>query len=179
MNIGFDLDKVFIDYPPFVPSWIFDILYKNKRKKTLMYRFPNEIEQKIRRITHAPLLRPAIKKNISALQVYSGAKRHNLFLISSRFSFLKKRTDHLIKRHRFSDIFKKMYFNYGDQQPHLFKSKVIKRMKIKKYIDDDLDLLEYLSKTNKEAVFYWLNKRANKKLSKNLIAITDIKDFLK
>ena len=32
MNIGFDLDKVFIDTPPFIPKTVIEKLYKKKRQ---------------------------------------------------------------------------------------------------------------------------------------------------
>lgn len=179
MNIGFDLDKVFIDYPPFIPSSIIDRLYKKKRKKKLIYRIPNKVEQLLRHATHLPPFRPAIKENLLALNSHSKKNKHNLFLISSRFSFLKGKTSKIVEKHKFEKIFKRMFFNYENQQPHVFKSKTIKKLKIKKYIDDDLELLEYLVENNKETTFYWLNKKIDKKLKNNLIAITDIKKFLK
>lgn len=181
MNIGFDLDKVFIDYPPFVPDIIFDKFYKKKADgKTLVYRIPGKPEQLLRYIIHHPLLRPPIQKNMNFLKDFSKTK-HDLFLISSRFGFLEKRTSELVKRFGFDEIFKGLYFNYTNNQPHLFKDTVIKKLKIQAYIDDDFALVQYLAKKNPSVSFFWLNQKENKSITKNIMGITalsQIKNYL-
>ncbi|MEN9407220.1 MAG: hypothetical protein RLZZ455_436, partial [Candidatus Parcubacteria bacterium] len=62
MNIGFDLDKVLVNYPPLIPDGLIDRLYKKKIKGELVYRFPSKPEQRIRKISHLSFLRPKIKK---------------------------------------------------------------------------------------------------------------------
>lgn len=173
MNIGFDLDKVFIDYPPFIPDMVFDKFYKKRSNGVLTYRIPAKPEQLLRYILHHPLLRPPIEKNLQFLKAFS--KTHNnLFLISSRFGFLESRTNELIKRYDFDKIFKGLYFNYGNKQPHFFKDSVIKELKIKKYVDDDFALVKYLAKHNPDVQFYWLNALKNNKITKNIQAITTL-----
>jgi hypothetical protein len=124
-------------------------------------------------------LRPPIKKNLSFLQSLSKEKKHNLYLISSRFGFLKKQTEKLAKRHSFYSIFKKLYFNYQNEQPHEFKDRVLKEIKIDRYIDDDLALIKHLAKENPKSIFYWLNTRLKKKLTHNILAVTDITEVVK
>lgn len=70
-----------------------------------------------------------------------------------------------------------MFFNFENKQPHVFKNEIIKKMLIHKYVDDDLPLLEFLRKSNPQTIFFWLNKKHEKKLEKNLFAITNIADF--
>ncbi len=178
MNIGFDLDKVLVDYPPFIPSWIIDKLYKKKDNGILLYRIPGKFEQFVRIFSHHPFFRPIIKHNLSFVQSLSEKDSNQLFLISSRFGFLKKRTDAIVKREHLNTIFQKLYFNYKNQQPHLFKDKIIKTEEIKKYVDDDLSLLKYLSQHNPQTTFYWLNPFMKVKLYKNLFGITKISQML-
>lgn len=173
MNIGFDLDKIFIDYPPFVPDIIFDKFYKKKSNGELLYRIPAKPEQFLRYLIHHPLLRPPIQKNLDFLYEFSKSK-NNLFLISSRFGFLETRTNELVKKYGFEKIFKGLYFNYGNKQPHVFKNGVIKELKIQKYVDDDFALVKYLAKENKNVSFYWLNPTENKKISDNITSITNL-----
>jgi hypothetical protein len=93
---------------------------------------------------------------------------------------LKDRTDDWSKRHKLSDYFKKMHFNFNDQQPHLFKEQILKKENIQKFIDDDLDLLMYLSKKYPNISFYWVGPRSwNVKLPKNIARIDDLNDFIK
>ncbi len=173
MNIGFDLDKVFIDYPPFIPDIVFDRFYKKKSNGALTYRIPAKPEQLLRYIIHHPFLRPPIKKNLDFLNEFSKTN-NDLFLISSRFGFLKSRTNNLIKQYGFDKIFKGLYFNYENKQPHFFKDHVLKKLKIKKYVDDDFALVKYLAKHNPTIQFYWLNPHKNKKITDNIEAIVNL-----
>jgi hypothetical protein len=104
MKIGFDLDKVFINTPPLVPGIVIDKLYKQKANGTLLYRIPTKFEQEFRKLTHLPAFRPSIKENIEALKEYSN-KNNQLYLISSRFSFLEETTEKLVKRHSFTTFY--------------------------------------------------------------------------
>lgn len=174
MNIGFDLDNVFVDYPPFIPDWVIDKLYKKKANGTLLYRIPGKLEQQIRILSHDPIFRPIIQKNLSFLKGLSKKNGNKLFLISSRFSFLRPRTDYLISKYNFKSLFSKMYFNYEDQQPHFFKSGVLSKEKIDRFVDDDLPLVRYLAKKYPQITFFWLNNTLNKKLSQNIYAITNL-----
>ncbi len=177
MNIGFDLDKVFIDYPPLVPTSIIDKLYKKSSDGNLTYRIPSKAEQLFRLITHFSFFRPPIKENLLFLKNLP-KKNRSKYLISSRFAFLKKKTDLIVKKYQFEKLFDGMFFNYGNKQPHLFKDAVIKKIKINKYVDDDLALLKYLSKKNPGCVFFWLNDKIKKKMSRNLFAVTKLSDIL-
>lgn len=177
MNIGFDLDKVFIDYPPFVPDKLIDNLYKQASNGILLYRIPSRLEQIIRIFSHYPLFRPLITNNMDYVKNLTLTNTNNYYLISSRFSFLEKRTTDLVKRYKLDKIFNTMYFNYSNNQPHHFKNRIIKKLNLDIYVDDDLDLLKYLIDRNPKTKFFWLNKKISKKINNNLFAITDLKEM--
>ncbi len=178
MNLGFDFDKVFIDYPFFVPDAVIDRLYKKKANGTLLYRMPSKPEQFIRQISHHSLLRPSIKENVAFLKEIS-RKDNKLYLISSRFGFLKEMTEKIIKRDGFDRIFDGIYFNYENQQPHFFKSAIIDKLQIDVYVDDDFHLVKYLAKHNKKTKFFWLqSKKGKHMLTRNITAISQISDIL-
>lgn len=177
MNIGFDLDKIFINFPPFIPDKIIELLYKEKSAGPLKYRIPGKVEQIIRIFSHHPLFRPPISENIDYVKNLTSVNVHKYYLISSRFSFLKKRTSDLIKRFKLDKIFNAMYFNYSNSQPHQFKDDVIKRLNLDMYVDDDLPLLKYLIDKNPKTKFFWLNNEISKILGRNLIAIKNISEM--
>lgn len=179
MNLGFDFDKIFIDYPPFIPSVLIDKLYKKKNSNKVTYRIPSKPEQLFRIATHHPYLRPIITENITFIKALRKKNHHKHYLISSRFGFLKNRTENLIKNHQLNLLFDELFFNFENKQPHIFKDKIIKKIRINRYVDDDLDLLEYLLEKNKQTLFFWLNKKHNGYLKKNLFAITKLSDMLK
>src|SRR3989344_2771214 len=108
MKIGFDFDKVFIDYPPFFPPSLINRIYKKQGGKALQYRIPKKPEQLIRITTHFSLFRPVIKK-----------------------------------------------------------------IGIQRYVDDDLELLEYLTGKNPTINFFWLNPSKKGKIKNRLSAIKD------
>ena len=90
---------------------------------------------------------------------------------------MEKRTTAIIKRYKLDKMFNAMYFNYSNNQPHEFKDEIIKKLKLDKYVDDDLQLLEYLSKNNPKVKLFWLNKKQSKQLSKNLFAIKRLSEM--
>lgn len=177
MNIGFDLDRIFIDLPPLVPSRIIDLFYKEKNGPELKYRKPSKIEQIIRVFSHHPIFRPPITHNLNYIKNLVSQNKNKYYLISSRFSFLKKKTSGLIKRYGLDKVFHAMHFNYGDKQPHHFKNEIIKKLHLDMYVDDDLQLLEHLTYKNPKIKFFWLNKKISKPLEKNLFAIKHISEM--
>ena len=189
MTLGFDFDKVFIDYPPFIPYVFVDYLYKgslvfrkNRTKDIVLhYRFPGPFEQKVRILSHYPIFRHVIKKNIESLKRISGNKNYKTYLVSSRFGFLKNRTTTLLKKNKLENYFDGVYFNFENKQPHLFKEETIKKLKIDTYIDDDLDLALYLSKKIPTLKIYWLKDGRKKEgpLPKNITAISTLKELEK
>ncbi len=178
MNIGFDLDRIFINTPPFIPNWIIDKLYKERDNGVLLYRIPGTFEQKIRQLSHIRYFRPAITENIIVLKELSESKKHKIFLVSSRFGFLNKQTQMLMQKYGLTKLFKQIYCNINNEQPHEFKNRVIQEKRIDVFVDDDLSLLTYLAKKNPKKNFYWLNNKENLSLSENLYAISRLQNFL-
>lgn len=178
MNIGFDLDGIFVDKPPFIPKRVIEWLYK-KHDRALSYRLPSKFEQKIRKFSHKSHFRPPIKNNIKLLQKIKKNTPYQFFLITSRFYFLKEETEKIIKKYRIDKLFHHKVFNNNDTQPHIFKDVALKKHKIHYYIDDDIMMLKYLANKNPNIYFFWLNVKLSKKLSKNLIAIINILEILK
>lgn len=173
MNIGFDLDKIFINHPPFVPSFVISKLYGEKANGHLAYRIPGKFEQYIRKMSHASFLRPSIKENIAVLKKYPKKNQH-LFLISSRYGFLEKETKNVIKRNHLDDFFPVMSFNYRNEQPHIFKDKELIRHHIDVYVDDDLPLLKFLGPRHPDIQFFWLNNKSDGRISSNIQAISKL-----
>ena len=177
MKIGFDLDKVFIDTPPLIPAGIINSLYKAQDNGILRYRIPSRPEQLFRKATHLPFLRQGIKHNLHILQSLAQQK-HSLYLISSRFKFLEPETEHIIQKYHLDNLFKKMYFNYENRQPHEFKNDILKQLQLDMYIDDDLSLVKYVAKHNPKTKFYWLDPGAKPiSITKNITATNRLDDI--
>ncbi len=180
IKIGFDFDKVLVDYPPLIPDWLINRIYK-KKNKTLTYRFPNKLEQKIRILSHYPFFRHPIWDHVKKVQALAKNDSYHLYLVSGRFGFLDKRTETWLKKFPLTKHFKEVHFNFENNQPHFFKDKMIKKLAITHYIDDDLELIKYLAKHNPSVSFYWLNNTATKKTFrfKNIYPIKNLGELPK
>ena len=177
MKIGVDFDKIFVSPPPLIPPSVIEMFYK-KKNGSLSYRIPGAVEKRIRALSHSPFLRKPIRENLDYIQKIS-YKNPELYLISSRFSFLKNKTDVWFKKYGIGKYFKKAYFNYEDKQPHIFKDEMLKILHIDTFIDDDLDLLLYLSEHNPKIKFYFLtNKKIlPNRLPQNINQIYNLQEF--
>lgn len=173
MKVGFDLDRVFIDYPPFVPGSVIDWLYRHspleiiikKPNNKISYRIPtNNLEVAVRKLSHLPIFRPKIEKNIQFVKNFpQNPYPHELFLISSRYKFLEQITWKLLESTGLRDFFKSIHLNLENEQPHKFKEKVIKELKLDVYIDDDLRLLRYLKNKFPKLKLLWYNPKTKLK----------------
>jgi len=146
IRVAFDLDGVIIDKPPLIPKKLIEILFRGFEKDGLHYRFPkSKLEQKIRKISHFYLFRPPIKKNIEFIGGLAKDGKYELYIVSSRYSFLKDETEKWLEKRKIDGIFQKVFINMSDEQPHLFKEKVLKKLKPDIFVDDDCELVNYLT----------------------------------
>jgi len=166
IKIGCDLDGVIIGKPPLMSKKLLERLFKGGCGKGLHYRFPkNKLEQRIRILSHFWLIRPAIKKNVIAIKKLVKNKNVRIYAVSSRYSFLKKRTEQWFAKRKLNNLFEKFYLNIDDEQPHIFKEKMIKKLKLDYFLDDDPAIVKYLKRKVKKTEIVWVeNNKCFKKL---------------
>lgn len=175
MKIGFDLDKVFINTPPLIPNFVINKFYKKRDNGILIYNIPTKPEQLLRKAAHSRILRQPMKKNLQFLRELSKDKKHQLYLISSRFNFLEPQTSRLVRKYELDKIFDKLYFNYDNKQPHEFKNDVLKKLNLDIFVDDDLSLVRYVAKDNPQTKFYWYDQNAKEKsITSNIMVINKL-----
>lgn len=144
IRIGFDLDGVIIDKPPFIPKSILEWAIRNHSKRILSYRYPGRREQFIRMCIHYPTFRPSITENVHLVKKLSKQNQTTLYAITGRYGFLKKRTHQWLKKHQLTKVFKAIHLNERNQQPHKFKKITIEKLKLNIFIDDDKHIVNYL-----------------------------------
>ena len=145
IKIAFDLDGVIVDKPPIIPKKLLERIFRGKSKNGLHYRFPySRIEQRIRKLSHFYLLRPPIKKNIEVIRQLAKAKKYELYIVSGRYSFLEKETENWLEKRKIKPFFKEIYINLENDQPHLFKERILKELRPDFFIEDDKGILSYL-----------------------------------
>ena len=154
IRIGFDLDGVLVDKPPLIPKKWLEYLFRGRSKNGLHYRYPKtKLEIWIRKLSHFYLFRPPLKENIKFIKKLKKQK-HELYIISGRYSFLEKETKVWLKKRRLSSLFKKVFINLKGEQPYLFKERVIRQLKLDCYFEDDGDTVNFLRLKFRNKIFW-------------------------
>lgn len=177
-SIGLDLDGVLVGLPPLTSPGIIETLYKDQKSEKLKYRFPGPLEQKIRRLSHLPFVRPPIEPNCSTVK--NSSSKYDLYLVTGRYKFLEDLTYTWLKKYNLYNSFKEIYINIDNKQPHIFKSEIIAKLKLNVYIEDDFDSIMYCATRNKKTQFYWYtNSTNNQKLdTSNVTLIKNLSEVL-
>jgi FMN phosphatase YigB (HAD superfamily) len=181
IKIAFDLDGVIVDTPPLIPKSLLELLFRGTTKEVLHYRFPkSKIERLIRKISHFYLFRPPINKNIEFIKELAKNKSYKLYLISGRYSFIKAETENWLNKREIAAMFDRVYLNLNDEQPHLFKERILKEVKPQIFIDDDDLLLNYLIPKFEEITIYHFSLDPAKKTklpsrAKTVTSLTEVK----
>jgi len=165
IKIGVDLDGVIVGKPIFIPKSFIEWLVKNHHSRLLNYRFPkSRIEKWIRQKSHHWTLRPPMRKNFIVVKSLANQKNMQIFIISGRYSFLEGKTKEWFKRNGFVCTPERIFLNVNDEQPHYFKEKIIKKLDLDYFFDDDPKIIQYLKVKIKNTVFVRINKDGAKKL---------------
>lgn len=147
IRIGFDLDGVIIGKPPLVPRKVLEWFVREHDSKNPRFRYPKFfLERRLRWFTHYHRFRPPIVKNLEFVKKISKDKNYELFVISGRYSFLKERTEQWFKVHKLDGVFKEIHLNLRNEQPHVFKEKLLKKLKPDYFFEDDELIVNYLKK---------------------------------
>ncbi|HUV72634.1 MAG TPA: hypothetical protein VMW25_06530 [Clostridia bacterium] len=159
IKIAFDLDGIIIDKPPFVPKALLEWLFRGTFIHQLQYRFPqNRLEQLIRKLSHFYLFRPPLTQNITLIKKIAQDKRFLVFGVSGRYSFLEKETKIWLKKRKLASLFRQVFLNLKNEQPHLFKEKILRKIKADIFVDDDKLLADYLAQKLKQTKIYYYSK---------------------
>jgi hypothetical protein len=149
LRVGFDLDGVLLYNPARIVRPIISLMKRNKvliNRDELEFYIPKPgMGQFFWELLHKssmwvdPGLKEIVKlKNQQLIEPY---------LITGRFGHLKE--DYLKWRKKMSadQLFLGSYMNDHDEQPHLFKERMIKELKLDVFIEDNWDIVQYLDQT--------------------------------
>jgi len=147
LRVGFDFDGVVVYNPlrifrPFVAVAKKIIL----RPKKLKFYYPQTSWEKFFWfVLHQSSIFPApgfplLKKLLKEGKIEG-------YLLTSRYSCLGGSFYHWLKKHQVDQLFKGCYLNKKNEQPHKFKERMIKKLKLDLYLDDNWDIVNYLHAT--------------------------------
>lgn len=153
--VGFDFDGV-IAYNPFriirAPVAFVKRNFLGIKKLTFIYP-QYGWQQLLWKIAHDSSVFPA--KGVDILREFTETGIIESHLITARYSFLN---DHLYKwleKNNLRTIFKTININKKNEQPHLFKNKIILKHKLDYFIEDNLDIVKYLHGKTQTKI-YWI-----------------------
>jgi len=177
LKVGFDLDGVLLYNPAriFRPIIYFIKKYILKRKTNQFYYPKNKLEQFIWLFLHKSSLFPA--KGIDEIKQLIKEKKIKAYVISARYESLKE--DFLFWKKKIDpeNLFSSWYYNEKNDQPHLYKEKMIKKLNLDIFVEDNWDIVKYLKtqnsklktksdlvKTGKKTKIFWIYNLLDKKI---------------
>ncbi len=149
IKIGLDFDGV-VAYNPFrVIRYPITYFKRNILGiKKLSFWFPQKKWQQIFWIIlHESSVFPARGIDLFKEMVERG--KIEAHLISARYSFLDDNLQKWLRRHNLYKYFESMNINKDNEQPHLFKEKIVEKLGVEYYIEDNWDIVNYLSQKSK------------------------------
>jgi hypothetical protein len=153
LRIGFDFDGVIAYNPVRIfrrpAMWLLEIL-KIRKKGELYYPVPGRHPNRLLwALLHETSYFPA--HGLTDLKKLLKEKKIKAYLITGRYSFVKRSLLRWLKFHGIHELFEKIYVNDKDEQPHEYKERILKKLKLDMYVEDNWDIVEYLNHTlNKE-----------------------------
>lgn len=147
IRVGFDFDGV-IAYNPLrifrLPTNILKNLFLHQRE--LRFYYPKtRLEQWIWILIHESSFFPAV--GISELRTMLEKSEIEAYLITSRYACLEPSLFRWLKKHNLHQSFRGYFVNKKNEQPHLFKEKMIKSLELDAFIDDSWDIVQHLNQS--------------------------------
>lgn len=145
LRIGFDLDGVLLYNPARIIRPIMSFTKKHILKRDLnrFYYPKNRIEKLIWWFLHKSSLWPS--SGIGELITLIKQKKINAYIVSARYELLEKDFTHWINIIDPDKSFSGYFYNNKNDQPQLFKEKMIKKLNLDIFVEDNWDIVKHLN----------------------------------
>lgn len=155
IKVGFDLDGVLFFNPLRIMRAPVELAKKHiLHKDTVDFYIPKTPFEKLMwRAVHMSSLRPAA--GWPRIRELSEMGLIEPYLITARFRCLKSDFERCVKTLGADQFFAGCFQNLDDEQPHLFKEKMVKKLGIEYYVEDNWNIVNHLSK-NTNAKVLWI-----------------------
>jgi uncharacterized HAD superfamily protein len=157
LQVGFDMDGVLLYNPgriirPFVSSIKRIFLHKKK----LTFYYPKTDHEKLFwRFVHKSSIYNA--PGLNEITKLVEEEKIEAYLITARYNFLGNSVINWVKKNKLEKTFKGVFYNSKDEQPHEFKERMIKKLKLDMYVEDNFDIVNHLSKTTPAEILWIYN----------------------
>ncbi|NTU73048.1 hypothetical protein HGB07_02640 [Candidatus Roizmanbacteria bacterium] len=158
LKVGFDLDGVILYNPvrnvrPIIAKAKKMILHKSK---VGFYVPKTPLEQFLWYLIHKSSFIPA--PGMKELYAALADKKFEAHIVTARFDCLKDDFLNWVKKIKADTHFTSYIHNAENEQPHIFKKKMIEKLDLDIFIDDNWDIVQYLQKEFKgtHRRVYWI-----------------------
>jgi len=183
LRVGFDLDGVILYNPIRTFRVIASSLKFTKpllfHEKTDEFYFPNSpVEQFIWRQLHKTSF--CLADGIEKIKKLTEQGKIETFLITGRYSFLKKDFEYWLKKMEADTIFKGYYYNKNDQQPNLFKQQMIKKLQLDYFVEDNWGIIQKLNGVLKTTKVIWISNFLDRNIryKYKFFGLNEVAEFL-
>jgi hypothetical protein len=156
LKVGFDLDGVILYNPARIARPIVALIKKKLlKKKKLKFYVPDSPHEKfLWRIFHWSSL--FIAPGFKEVKPLADKKHIEPYIITARFDFLKHDFHKWIQRGKIDTYFKAWFHNSKNEQPHLFKERMIRELDLDVFIEDNYDIVNHLHKVFPDKEIIWV-----------------------
>lgn len=157
LRVGFDMDGVLLYNPARIIRPIIALIKSVfLQKKSLTFYYPKSNYEKLFwRLVHKSSIYNAPGLHEISRLVKTG--KIEAYLITARYNFLGAGVKKWVKKNKLENTFKEVIYNSENEQPHEFKERIIKKLKLDIYIEDNLDIVNHLTKTTQAKIFWIYN----------------------
>lgn len=145
IRVGFDLDGVILYNPARIVRPITKFIKKqvlHQKNVTAFYIPKTKLERAIWHIFHYSSI--FVAPGFDQIRKLTKAGVIEPYLVTARYSFLERDLRVWLQRLQIDSFFKGVYFNELDEQPHLYKERVIKNLKLDFFVEDNYDIVRHL-----------------------------------
>ncbi|MDO8610586.1 MAG: hypothetical protein Q7R95_08625 [bacterium] len=168
IKIGFDLDGVILYNPirifrPIVSHFNFlkPLLFHENAES---FYFPNsQIEKFVWKQLHKTSYKLA--PGIEELKNFIKKNEIDAYIITSRYSFLKTDFEYWIQKMNAKSFLKNWFYNAENEQPNAFKSKMIHKLKLDYFVEDNWGVIKKLNGSVKNTKIIWLSNILDKNIA--------------
>ena len=146
LRVAFDLDGVLLNNPTRSGRGLISFGKKAhllSRRELEFYHPHTPLTEGLWRVLHWTSFR--VDRAFPQLVKLVKEQRIEAYIVSGRFACLNTNTQHWLKKMQAQQVFKSVYINDQDQQPHLFKEKMIKQLKVDYFVEDNWDIARHLA----------------------------------
>ncbi len=157
LRVGFDLDGVLLYNPARIarfPIAIFKRLFLRKRR--IKFYYPKRPWEKgLWRVFHWSSL--FVAPGFDEIKRLVEKGKIEAYLVTARYSFLENDLKWWLKRMKIDHTFAGIHHNKKDEQPHLFKERMIKDLDLDVFVEDNFDIVKHLTQKTKAKIFWIYN----------------------